>query len=36
MKNTTVCTFCDVRSDDISTGSDGKTLACADCLGGVS
>lgn len=25
------CTFCNEPSDELSTGSDGVTLACADC-----
>jgi hypothetical protein len=27
------CTFCGVASGDLTTGTDGKTTACADCLG---
>jgi hypothetical protein len=31
-ENTMTCTFCNEPSDDLSTGSDGKTRACPDCI----
>lgn len=32
-KENDMCTICETKSDSLNIGSDGKTTACADCMG---